>query len=684
MKKFTTILFIFFITTFINIHAQDYSNGERVVQASDIAPDEFFPQIWDEQKLSLDQILCNTLHDIDKDGVNELVIAAVPQNEFNVQIAIYVRKDSDTYIKSWATFLTEDEEELLHPEELKIEFLDCNNDGHEEMIAELVSRFYDGAFAGEEIVAFYYSSGIQKRHILKILLKPSNGPISVEDVGRTIPREIHTFSRKVHYSDVEGDGDIFAECYIDDRKLHRQETYLWQDGVYLFDQSNLDEQVQELLNHAKNTEDDNHAINLLDKIQEEYYSFEPKADESLQLEVYFINAERYISSKRYEPAYKSLKRVLSFETAGQEPGSTSLSYIRENVPQANSLKDEALYEIGKLYEEQFYCYDNAISAYNDLLAKDYRVEEIKKRLENLEQKKDMSAYIPISKKMLGEMEPRFIKVIQKEILADLPMVQAVYWSADGKELVIFGDNYQTLRLSDKKYTERNLEEFARYLGDTQQILEKTMMEEDDNRVEDYLFSPDGRSATYITESGVRQWWYQLKFIHADENRADVIDITERATSGEIKCEAPEAISGDWITLIGWRDENQLVFGIGVPENDLPQTLKFTLYDANAKTIKPIKPDQIGSGKYSHLISPDGSKLAYFDDETGTLWIKNSDGSQPSILDYELENLDSGAPRVRWSPDSSNLVFTDGKQIVILTLIGEVYDEFTNEEQGNTY
>jgi hypothetical protein len=144
------------------------------------------------------------------------------------------------------------------------------------------------------------------------------------------------------------------------------------------------------------------------------------------------------------------------------------------------------------------------------------------------------------------------------------------------------------------------------------------------------------------------------------------EVTEINGKNEVKVEMPEALSGEWITLLGWRNEHQFIFGVGV-EGELPRTLNFALYDAEAKVIKAIMPGQIGSGRYSQLISPDGSKLAYLDPETGAIWIKNSDGSQPSILNYELKQEYYDVLYMRWSPDGSKLMFIDEGQIVLLTL-----------------
>jgi len=100
------------------------------------AESEFFPQIWDEQKLPPAEILNKMLYDINKDGIDDLILAVMPQDKPDVQFAIYSEQNG-SYIKSWSTLLTKEIEEFLMPQELKIEFWDCNKNGQEEMIVEL-------------------------------------------------------------------------------------------------------------------------------------------------------------------------------------------------------------------------------------------------------------------------------------------------------------------------------------------------------------------------------------------------------------------------------------------------------------------------------------------------------------------------------------------------------------------
>jgi len=69
-------------------------------------------------------------------------------------------------------------------------------------------------------------------------------------------------------------------------------------------------------------------------------------------------------------------------------------------------------------------------------------------------------------------------------------------------------------------------------------------------------------------------------------------------------------------------------------------------------------------------SPDGQKLAYMSDRSGTMeiWIANRDGSNAFLL-----TAVGGAGRPRWSPDSKAIVFdvgsTTGEKIVLMNLAG---------------
>src|SRR5689334_25125235 len=69
-------------------------------------------------------------------------------------------------------------------------------------------------------------------------------------------------------------------------------------------------------------------------------------------------------------------------------------------------------------------------------------------------------------------------------------------------------------------------------------------------------------------------------------------------------------------------------------------------------------------------SPDGEKLAYMSDRSGTMeiWVSNRDGSDP----FQLTAVgDAGTPR--WSPDSQSIVFdastTNGSKILTISLRG---------------
>lgn len=69
-------------------------------------------------------------------------------------------------------------------------------------------------------------------------------------------------------------------------------------------------------------------------------------------------------------------------------------------------------------------------------------------------------------------------------------------------------------------------------------------------------------------------------------------------------------------------------------------------------------------------SPDGQKLAYMSDRSGTMeiWISNRDGSNP----FQLTAV-GGAGTPRWSPDSQSIVFDanslDGPKVLTINLRG---------------
>ena len=82
-------------------------------------------------------------------------------------------------------------------------------------------------------------------------------------------------------------------------------------------------------------------------------------------------------------------------------------------------------------------------------------------------------------------------------------------------------------------------------------------------------------------------------------------------------------------------------------------------------------------------SPDGQKLAYMSDRSGTMeiWISNRDGSNP----FQLTAV-GGAGTPRWSPDSQAVVFDvitpDGTKIVSMNLHGGAPQVLTPEKTHN--
>ena len=78
-------------------------------------------------------------------------------------------------------------------------------------------------------------------------------------------------------------------------------------------------------------------------------------------------------------------------------------------------------------------------------------------------------------------------------------------------------------------------------------------------------------------------------------------------------------------------------------------------------------------------SPDGKKLAYMSDRSGTMeiWVSNRDGSNA----FQLTSV-GGAGTPRWSPDSQTVVFdtttTNGSRIVVMNLHGSAPRMLTQE------